>query len=304
MSEQSDDVEAVLARFLRESAFVRDGAVLTDLDGTAVHEAEGRGFISAEVEAGLAEVHAAGRQVIVNTMRFPLSVIRVFGAEWFRITGHPIPLVSLNGSQVGVLRPQADGVLGFDELESFPLDDSEVREVMTGVRGIVEGGGDDLLVFWYPRDWRQGECIWTPRAERVRDVAVKYRSASHVQSGSVDALQARLLAQPLCMLFLLIDAPEDRLMAYQHTERTRFVTRNGVDKRSGAQAIARHLGVSLPDSIGAGDAPADTFLDSVGLAVIVGPGALGFRGRRHTLRVAAPAHFGRLLRAGAAALGR
>jgi hypothetical protein len=301
---ESSDVETVLAQFLSESGFADDGAVLTDLDGTAVHEAEGRGFISAEVEAGLAEVHAAGRQVVVNTMRFPLSVMRVFGAEWFRITGHPIPLVSLNGSQVGVLRPDRDGALAFDELESFPLHDSEVREVMTGVRGIVDGGGDDLLVFWYPRDWRLGECIWTPRADHVQAVAAKYRSASRVHSGTPDDLEAELLAQPLCMLFLLIDAPEDRLMAYQHTERTRFVTHKGVDKRWGAQAIAHHLRLSLADSIGAGDAPADNFLDAVGLAVIVGPGALGYRGQRHTLRVDAPAQFGRLLRAAAAAIAR
>lgn len=296
--------EPVLAQFLRESAFARDGAVISDLDGTAVHEVEGRGFISAEVEAGLAEMHAAGRQVIVDTMRFPLSVMRVFGAEWFRITGQPIPLVSLNGSQVGVLQPQDDGALGFHEFESFPLEPAEVREVMTGVRGIVEAGGDDLLVFWYPRDWRLGEHIWTPRADHVQGVAAKYRSASRVHGGSTDELEAVLLAQPLCMLFLLIDAPEDRLMAYQHTERTRFVTHKGVDKRSGAAAMARRLGVSLLDSIGAGDAPADTFLDAVGLAVIVGPGALDHRGRRHTVRVDEPAAFGRLLRAGAAMLGR
>jgi hydroxymethylpyrimidine pyrophosphatase-like HAD family hydrolase len=296
-------IDEPLARFIGSSGFGARGAVITDLDGTAVHEREGLPHISPTVEAGLAAIHQAGHQVIVNTMRFPQSVIRVFGREWHRITGHPIPLISLNGSQTGWIRPAANGEMLFDELDAFPLLGSEIREVMEGVRGIVAGGGDDLLVFFYPRDWTRGECIWTPRPDRIAQVQAKYRSASRVFHDTPDALEAELQSEPICMLFLLIDAPEDRLMAYQHTEITRFVTHAGVDKRHGAIALADHLKISLADSIGAGDARADNFLEAVGFAVIVGPGALGYHGLADTVRVDNPAMFGRALMTVAAALG-
>ena len=103
------------------------------------------------------------------------------------------------------------------------------------------------------------------------------------------------MAEPICSVFLLIDAPQERLMAYQHTGKARFVTHAGVDKRHGAQALARHLGVSLPDSIGAGDAETDSFLGAVGFAVIVGNQNLDYKGMAHTVRVADPAAFGDML---------
>lgn len=48
-----------LQRFLRESAFATQGAVMTDLDGTAVHEHEGRVLLSRTMELGLGRVSAA-----------------------------------------------------------------------------------------------------------------------------------------------------------------------------------------------------------------------------------------------------
>ena len=68
-----------LQRFLRDSRFAERGAVMTDLDGTAVHELEGRVVLSRSVELGLERVHAAGHEVLINTLRFPLSIMRVFG---------------------------------------------------------------------------------------------------------------------------------------------------------------------------------------------------------------------------------
>jgi hypothetical protein len=285
--------------FVRTSGFARCGAVVTDLDGTVVHEDEG---LSPTVEAGLKAIHDAGRQVLVDTMRFPGSVISAFGRAWHGVTGDAIPLVSLNGSQIGLVQPGAGGALEFAEIDAWPLEASDVREVMRGVRGTVANGGDELLVFFYPRDWRRGEQVWCASEQRVDAVAAKYRSASRVFHAPLDALEAELLASPMCLLFLQVDAPRDRLMAYQHTEISRFVTRTGVDKRHGAQALAARLGVSLADSIGAGDAPADCFLDACGLAVIVGEGALTFRGRRDTVRVDHPATFGLLMTAAAQAL--
>jgi hypothetical protein len=150
-------------------------------------------------------------------------------------------------------------------------------------------------VFWYPRDWRAGEFLWTARPERAAGLAAKYRSAASVESYAVEKLEEALLREPLCMIFLLIDAPQDRLMAYQHTKRTQFITHQGVDKLFGAERMAEQLGFSLGDSVGAGDAETDTFLRGVGLAVIVGPNALEMRGQRETLRVNDPLDLGELL---------
>ena len=97
------------------------------------------------------------------------------------------------------------------------------------------------------------------------------------------------------MLFLLIDLPRDRLIAYQHTSRSSFFTHAGVSKRSGARAIAAHLGFDLAESIGAGDAPPDDFLDACGLAIIVGGNAVDYKGLRDTARVDDIAGLGRLL---------
>jgi hypothetical protein len=247
------------------------------------------------MEMGLKRVHDAGRQVVINTLRFPLSVMRVFGAEWQRVTGDDVWLVSMKGSQVGRVVATDGGELGFEEVAAFPLAASEIAEVMEGVRGLLANGADDLLVFFYPRDWRLGERIWVADPGRVDAVRDKYRSASQVFAGGVAALEARLHAEPQCMVFLLIDAPQDRLMAYQHTQASRFVTHAGVDKRHGGEALAAHLDVSLADSVGAGDAETDTFLDAVGFAVIVGNQDLAFKGRAGTVRVADPAAFGDML---------
>ena len=286
---------AALRAFLRDGRFAASGAVITDLDGTAVLEREGRIYLPPSVELGLQHVHRRGRPVIANTLRFPLSMIRVFGDEWHRSTGSDLPLVTLKGSQIGRIVRSAGGEPSFDEWHADPLDEAEIRELMAGVIGMVEDGVRDLLVFSYFRDWRRGETIWAADLARVDAVRGKYRSASAVGSGDVHALQEALLAQPLLMVFLLIETPGDRLMAYQHTQRTSFFTHRGVSKRTGSAAIAAHLGVDLAASIGAGDAPPDDFLAEVGFAVIVGNDELEYRGREHTVRVAGITELGELL---------
>jgi hydroxymethylpyrimidine pyrophosphatase-like HAD family hydrolase len=291
-----------LQQFLRESRFAERGVVMTDLDGTAVHEVEGRVLLSRSVELGLQQVHAAGREVLINTLRFPLSVMRAFGADWRRASGSDMTVVTLKGSLIGRVVGTQGGELAFEEIQAFPLSAEEIDEVLEGVRGLCEQGALELLVFLYPRQWQQGELIWTPDPQRVLHVQDKYRSASRVFSGGVEVLEAALRAQPLCMVFLLIDAPQDRLMAYQHTERTRFVTHQGIDKRAGALALAASLGVALADSVGAGDADADTFLDEVGLAAIVGNQDVAFKGRFDTVRLPDAPAFGEMLLAIAQAL--
>lgn len=285
-----------LRRFLSSGRFAAAGAVITDLDGTAVLEREGRIYLPPAVELGLEHIRRLGRPVIANTLRFPLSVIGVFGDEWHRSTGTDLPLVSMKGSQIGKVVRGASGVTSFEEWHADVLSEAEIREVMVGVEGMVDDGVRDLLVFHYPRDWRQGELIWTPGADRVDALAAKYRSASRVFCSDVRAFGDSLLTQDICMIFLLIDLPEDRRMAYQHTQRASFFTRAGVNKRTGAEAMARHLGIDLAASIGAGDAPPDDFLDAVGFAIVVGDNAeVDYKGLVDTVRVAGIAEFGELL---------
>ncbi|HKO67662.1 MAG TPA: hypothetical protein VJU53_07645, partial [Burkholderiaceae bacterium] len=88
---------------------------------------------------------------------------------------------------------------------------------------------------------------------------------------------------------------QDRAMAYQHTQRNSFFTHKGVDKHYGAQRIAKHLGIDLLHSIGAGDSPMDDFLAGVGLAVIVGRLQLEYRGLLHTVRIKDSLALGNLL---------
>jgi hydroxymethylpyrimidine pyrophosphatase-like HAD family hydrolase len=289
-------VHAEVQDFLRRSHFMEGGAVITDLDGTAVHEVEGRVYIPPEVELGLKRLHDRGRSVVINTMRFPRSVIDAFGVEWHRITAAPIPLVSLNGSQIGILASAPNGTLMYEQIASSTLTPGEIDELLIGIEAMVHAGAaDDLLVFFYPRDWRTAEVIYTPLRSRLAATIDKYRSAHEVFCGPAQALRERLMSTEVCLVFLLDDAPQDRRMAYQHTERTRFVTHAGVDKRLGALQIARHLGIDLEHSVGAGDAETDNFLSAVGLAAIVGNADLDFKGVHSTLRLPDPLAWGRVL---------
>lgn len=285
----------VLEAFLDDGRFANRGAVVTDLDGTAVLERDGRIYLPPEIESGLKGIHDGGRPVIANTLRFPRSVIRVFGDEWHRATATDLPLVTLKGSQTGCIVRSASGEVAFDEWHAEPLEASEVLEVLVAVEAMVGDGIRDLLVFHYPRDWHAGERIWTPDPTAVDHLRAKYPSASAVITGPVAALRDALLADPLCMIFLLVDAADDRLMAYQHTQRNNFFTHAGVSKRTGAEAISMRLGIDLSASIGAGDAPPDDFLNAVGFAVIVGNNEIDYRGLHHTVRVETIAALGDLL---------
>src|SRR4029453_16295701 len=97
----NDEAEMKLKDFLRQSSFKTSGGVITDLDGTAVHEFQGKIVIPKEVEFGLKRHYDLGRPLILNSLRFPLSVIRTFGADWYKISNAPIPTVTLNGSLIG-----------------------------------------------------------------------------------------------------------------------------------------------------------------------------------------------------------
>ena len=291
----SEEVDGKLQQFINQSTFATSGAVVTDLDGTAVHEYQGKVIIPKEVELGLMRHYESGRPLLLNSLRFPLSVIRTFGQEWYRLSNAPIPTVTLNGSLMGFVNKTAESELIFDEAVAFPLTPDEIREALAGVQGLLDGGIKNVLVFYYPRDWRIGEVVWTPVPENIISVKEKYKSASAVTAVEFPKLQEQMLAEEICMIFLLIDAPEDQLMAYQHTKRSNFITHKGVDKLFGAKALADHLGCELRQSLGAGDTELDNFLDGVGLALIVGNNELKFQGLVGTIRLKNSLELGSLL---------
>lgn len=279
------ETETKLQQFISQSAFASEGLVVTDLDGTAVHEYQGKIVIPKEVELGLMRHYERGRPLVLNSLRFPLSVIRTFGQDWYKLSNAPIPTVTLNGSLAGFVKKNDQGELIFEEAAAFPLTQQEIIEALRGVKAILDGGIKNILVFYYPRDWRIGEVIWTPVAENVQAVKEKYASASAVTAVEFQKLQDQMCAEEICMIFLLIDAPEDELMAYQHTKRSNFITHQGVDKLFGARAMADLLNCDLQDSLGAGDTELDSFLSGVGLALLVGNIPLTFRGLVDTLKL-------------------
>src|SRR6187397_2858691 len=144
---------AQLQHFFNHSKFEECGGLITDLDGTAIHEFEGRYSIPQSFQLGLDKIYDLGRPVVLNTLRFPLSVIRTFGTEWYRISNAPIPTVLMNGSQLGYLVKDDNGSIGYEEIIAFPLTSEEIAEVTSNITNLVADGISDLLVFYYPRDW-------------------------------------------------------------------------------------------------------------------------------------------------------
>ena len=279
-------VENAIGDFAHSSGFTEHGGVVIDLDGTAVHEENGLTMIPRPVELGLKALYDRGRPVVLNSLRFPLSVMRTFGKEWLAISHSPIPVISMNGSQVGYVQRDKKDEICFEEIAAFPLTANEIDACLAGVDALLADHIRDVLLFYYPRDWRMGEIIWTPLAAKVEHVKEKYRSASAVSAVEPEKLQEQLHKEEICMIFLLIERRADELMAYQHSKPSSFFTTKGVDKLSGAQAAADYIGFDMNASLGAGDTPMDVFLNGVGMAVQVGTNELPFRGLQSTIRVA------------------
>ena len=284
-----------IRRFV-DQANIRKGLLALDLDGTVLLEQDRRIFISSSVEKGVRAIHDMDGTVVINTLRFPLSVIWTVGEAWYQIADTPILTVLLNGSVLGYIRRNADGSgLEYDELQSFPMTKEEVSLVLNGLAQLLESGIHDVLLFYYTRNWRAGETIWTPETHRREDLCKKYRSASSVISTSIERLRESLNHEEVCMMFIQIDRPKDKLMAYQHSEPEKFITHEGVNKSFGIRKIAEHFGLSLEDSFGAGDTIMDQFLSDLGLAVVVGDAELPYRGKKETARVPSPIELGDLI---------
>jgi len=287
--------EAILKDFIEASSFRTKGAVITDLDGTAVHEFQGKIVIPKEVEYALLHHYRSGRPVVLNSLRFPLSVLRTFGTEWYKLSNAPIPTITLNGSLIGHITKASNEELEFKEVAAFPLTTEDIDETLKRVQALIDAGFNNVVLFYYPRDWRIGEVIWTPSPQNILPLKEKYTSASAVTAVELDKLRNQLTSEDICMIFLLIDAPEDQLMAYQHTQRSNFITHAGINKLQGAIKLAQILNFDLSQSLGAGDTPMDTFLSGVGLAVIVGGLELDLRGLTNTIRLSSSTELGLLL---------
>jgi len=280
--------EPILRRFLAGSGFSDAGGVMTDLDGTALHETDGQARIPAEVAAGLAAVRARGTPIILNTLRFPANVMRGFGHEWLAIQGGPVPLVSLNGGIGGHIVKTASGALGFDEVFAQPLSPAEIDAVLATLQSEIAMGAADPMLFFHPRDWRQGETLWTPDAGRIPALRQRFPHADRVISSGTDALREALLGQDICLALL----PQPGQSIWRQQRRRDFFTGGGADKLSGARRMAGALGIDLAASIGAGDTAMDVFLNGTGLAIRVGAPGIPCAGLVETLDVADAAGFG------------
>jgi hypothetical protein len=289
------ETERRLRRFHEASRFGESGAVMTDLDGTAVLEHQGRITIPPAVEHAMKRIRDLGRPLVLNSLRFPLSVMRTFGHEWYEISNAPLPTVSLNGALTGYITRSDSGELAFEEIDALALQPAEIDAILAKVSALLDAGLHDLLLFHYPRDWCAGERIWTPQAARIEAIAAKYPSATEVSAEPIGVLRQRLVRDDACMVFLLVERPQDDLMAYQHVNRESFHTTGGLGKHDGARRIADRLQFDLAHSVGAGDSPMDTFLADVGLAVLVGRMDLPFRGKVETIRLEDSEALGQLL---------
>ena len=253
-----------LKRFMNGNNLAQSFLAL-DLDGTALLEDHGKVFISSSVEKGVKALRELEIPVVLNSLRFPLSVINTVGTAWYQIAAAPIPVVLLNGSTIGQIF-QVDDKLRYEEHAAHPLGHDAIHSMIAGVAQLTKAGIDDILLFFYPRDWKQGETLWTPKAARIPPLRKKFVSASRIISGPVETLAEELFRCDVCMISLFIDRPADTLMAYQHSKRSSFFTAQGVDKASGLREVATNLGLSPRHALGAGD----TEMAGVALALLSG----------------------------------
>lgn len=180
------EADAKLQQFINQSSFPTSGAVITDLDGTAVHEYQGKIVIPKEVELGLMHHYQRGRPLILNSLRFPLSVIRTFGQEWYKLSNAPIPTVTLNGSLVGFVKKTDEAELIFEQGKHKLLTGEDLKELSRVIESaksrrhkaslnhsdlrlknvIVDEGGDIAAII----DWE--ECISTIAPEWELSIAL------------------------------------------------------------------------------------------------------------------------------------
>jgi hypothetical protein len=146
-----------------------------DLDGTALLEDKGKVFISSSVEKGVKALRDLNIPVVLNSLRFPLSVIDAVGEAWCQIASAPIPVVLLNGSTIGCIN-RSDGQMFYEEFAAIPVARDEVQGVLDGIAQLIKAGIDDLLFFFYPRDWKEGDSVTSNEDVRSLSGAVPFCS--------------------------------------------------------------------------------------------------------------------------------
>jgi len=308
------DQYAMLERFAKRPRMMKSAWFL-DLDGVALVEEHGNVFVSREVEQGIRDLDAQGWSVIINSARFPLSIIKSIASAWLSIYEADIPAVLLNGALIGSFKKQEDEVV-FEEVAAFPLTRDEIEKLVLGIQealgASISGGARDLAFFFYPRDWRKGEIVWVPEGTHIDSVRHKYRNASEIVSWSFSELRERMFEANICMAAQLIEKESDAsteqepdaLQSFQIRNPWDFFMTDGINKAAGSAIIAEKLKVCLADSAGAGDSKMDTFLAKVGLAVRVGHGKdmdqvkkeIPFWGIHETLDVDGPPDLGEAMR--------
>ncbi len=209
----SQEEQQQLETFFHQSDFANEGWLITDMDGTVITEEAGAYSIPTHVVIGLKKLYDLGRPIIINTLRFPKSVMRTYNKVWFSNFDYTVPAVLMNGSQLVEFTKQGEDDFTCKEITAFPLTENEIHQQIKRVQEMVNNDTPELLVFYYPRNWEKGAIIWTPAEDRIPAIQEKYRSASVVYHSPVAELQKHLLAEDICMMFILVEIANDKQMA-------------------------------------------------------------------------------------------
>lgn len=271
----TEEQQKIVRDFVSHPNFKQQGGLMTDLDGTIVQHQDGNYTIPLEVQAGLTELYRVNCPVLLNTLRFPLSIIETFAAVLYPLAQLPIPVISLNGSQWGYISQGENKEFSFIEAGAKPLTSAEINSFMADIRLLVQNKVPHIAVFYYPRDWTKGEIIWSAEQDRVAEMRQTYKSASQVYSSSLAVLEKNLADEEISMIFLLV---KKDLIQGAHLQRDLkdFYTTAGANKLAGAHAFVNQLGRNLLHFIGAGDTPMDVFLKETGAVIKVGSYPLDF----------------------------
>jgi hypothetical protein len=287
----TEQQKKIIQNFASQPGFRQYGGLISDLDGTIVQHQDGNYFIPPEVQTGLNDLYRANCPIILNTIRFPLSIIKTFAGVLYPIAQNPIPVISLNGSQWGYISSEEDQEFSFTEAGAQPLQPTEIKSFIANLRLLIKNKLSQVAAFYYPRDWTKGEIIWAAEEDRVAELAQNYKSASRVYSSSLSILEKNLLGEDISMIFLFVNKDQIPGTHLQHNLRD-FYTTAGVNKLSGAHAFVNQLGRNLPYFIGAGDTPMDVFLKETGAVIKVGDLPLGYNCQATILPVATVAEIG------------
>ena len=271
----TEEQKKIIQHFASHPDFRPQGGLMTDLDGTIVQHRDGNYLIPPEVQAGLNNLYQVNCPIILNTIRFPISIIKTFAAILYPIAGNSIPVISLNGSQWGYISRGQDGEFSFTEAGAHPLKPADIKSFIANIQLLIQNKVPNIVAFYYPRDWTKGEIIWAAEEGRVAELTQKYKSASRVYSSSLSILEMNLAAEEISMIYLMIKKDLIQGSHLQHDLKD-FYTATGVNKLMGAHAFVNQLGRNLKHFIGGGDTPMDVFLQETGAVIKVGDLPLHF----------------------------